>query len=55
MKYLSSFILAVIALIVMASCEKSEVALVVEDAPVEKEVNDKIELPRVKYGGEGRS
>ena len=44
--------IAAIALIVMASCEKSEVALVVEDAPVEKEVNDKIELPRVKYGGE---
>lgn len=55
MKYLSLFILAAIALIVMASCEKSEIAPVVEDAPMKKEVNDKIELPRVKYGGEGRS
>ena len=43
--------IAAIALIVMASCEKSEIAPVV-DAPVKKEVNDKIELPRVKYGGE---
>ena len=55
MKYLSSFILAAIALIVMASCEKSEIAPAVEDTPVKNEVNDKIELPRVKYGGEGRS
>ena len=54
MKYVSLFILAAIALLVMASCEKSEIAPVV-DAPVKKEVNDKIELPRVKYGGEGRS
>ena len=43
--------IAAIALIVMASCEKSEISPVV-DAPVKKEVNDKIELPRVKYGRE---